>query len=102
MENPLKKIVIEDIQEDSFLLNIPNLSQGSIIAIKNRFLYPKPSITNPPNKGAIALPALPNELTNPRYLPLTSFGVSWLMITGTWGKAKASPNVSNIIATTNK
>lgn len=47
-----------------------------IIAIKNRFLYPKPSITNPPNKGAIALPALPNELTNPRYLPLTSFGVS--------------------------
>lgn len=35
IKNPLKKIVIENIQEDSFLLNIPNLSQGSIIAIKN-------------------------------------------------------------------
>ena len=35
IDNPLKKIVIENIQEDSFLLNIPNLSQGSIIGIKN-------------------------------------------------------------------
>ena len=35
VKNPLKKIVIENIHDDSFLINIPNLSQGAIIGIKN-------------------------------------------------------------------
>ena len=35
IKNPLKRIVIQNIQDDSFLLNIPNLDQGSIIGIKN-------------------------------------------------------------------
>ena len=35
IKNPLKTIVVESIQQDSFIINIPNLSNGSIIGIKN-------------------------------------------------------------------
>ena len=107
IKNPLKKIVIEDIQEDSFLLNIPNLSQGSIIAIKNSdklnkeevLTYAKNIIPGISENNIINI--FNQEINGAMIIDYSDIDEGYIRVTGNhYSKITLAPAISKIICET--
>lgn len=107
IKSPLKKIVIENIQEDSFLLNIPNLSQGSIIAIKNSdklnkeevLTYAKNIIPGISENNIINI--FNQEIDGAMIIDYSDIDEGYIRVTGNhYSKITLAPAISKIICET--
>lgn len=107
IKNPLKRIVIQNIQDDSFLLNIPNLDQGSIIGIKNTakldkeemLQYAKNIIPQISENNIINI--FNEEINRAMIIDYSDIDEGYIRVTGNhYSKITLAPAISKIICET--